>query len=343
MSMNDMLPDSLLNLLAFCWRSDHPAIYSSNRALQSIDKHALFNLRKANNLVEHWFLIYDTDGSWSVFDPYKNVWHTLPQMPFPPLTVSDDVTVMCVEADLLFCVYNGGSNFINKFELVTNNWSPSAGMTVSRNLYGWAVAGNLALVAGGADSNTKPLAAADMYDFDTAFVDNKFYVFGGEGETGNFFTSAELYDIGSKKWSVVENFLPENLAMASKSITVANGNIYLATASTDPDGEVLMYDRTFGEWVFKGLFPYDLVRKTMDCKLSVYRPAREQSVDRLVFIGTRMDPPTGQMATEIYAAEPVEPLEWQLLGSKTGWFAPKTGLDGYYIRSILPWNQQRWR
>lgn len=55
----DLPNESLLTILSRCWRSDAPSVSATNRSLRDIDKQELYNLRKANGLVETWFYLYD--------------------------------------------------------------------------------------------------------------------------------------------------------------------------------------------------------------------------------------------------------------------------------------------
>ncbi|KAF8056333.1 hypothetical protein N665_1274s0009 [Sinapis alba] len=348
LSNDSPLPD----IISLCWRSDISSVSMTNRRLRAIVREEMIiKRRKRLGLVEHWFFVFVESGVWCAFDPYNRAWHNVPLMPEPPTWfrytgVSPPQVIMCVGSELLSCA-KSPVDTMHKFQALTGTWSLVAGMT-NQPAFGhaWAVHEDKIFAAGGCDADRKPLPSAHMYNSETglwtsippmtharmcckgAFMDGKFFVVGGKLSHDKLETTiAEVYDPNSKTWSLIHDFLTEDMVTHSYVITVVNKEMYHASPSGD-FGIVHKYSPSSGEWLFMGCFPWDSLPKTEAYHMAAYRPVRENPFEHLVLMLWRMEKSELKMYIDVYASAPKPMLNWILLTSESrdfGKFSQRLG------------------
>ncbi|KAJ4888313.1 F-box/kelch-repeat protein [Raphanus sativus] len=261
--------------------------------------------------------------------------------------------IMCVGSELLTCA-ESPVDTMHKFQALTGKWSLVAGMT-TQPAYGhaWAVHEDKIFAAGGCDADKKSLPSAHVYDSETglwnpippmtharmcckgAFIDGKFYVVGGKLSYYDELQTpiAEVYDPISKTWSMIQDFLTEEMATNSYAITVVNKEMYHANPSSGEFGIVHKYSPRSGEWLFMGCFPWESLPKSQAYHMAAYRPVRDQPFEHLVLMLWRLEKSELKMYVDVYASAPEPMLNWKLLTSESrdfGRFSQRlAGVIGY--------------
>lgn len=161
-----------------------------------------------------------------------------------------------------------------RYELATNQWFKGPSMITPRCLFASATCDNLAFIAGGFMTDTREvLNSAEKYNPDTkswealprmkrrrkfcsgCYMDNKFYVLGGQDEHKNELTSGEFYDPETKTWKLVPEMLrdiPLSVSQSPPLIAVANNELYSLDASSN---EVKVYVKGSNRWKKLGGVP----------------------------------------------------------------------------------------
>ncbi|KAJ4888314.1 F-box/kelch-repeat protein SKIP11 [Raphanus sativus] len=308
------LPD----VIALCWRSDIISLSKTNRRLRAIVREAMITMRRKQlGLLEHWFFIFVNLSEWCAYDPYNRAWHNVPLMPELPCNwILSDRQIMCVGSELLTCA-ESPVDTMYKFQALTGRWSLVAGMT-TQPAYGhaWAVHEDKIFAAGGYDADKKSLPSAHIYDSETglwsqippmtharicckgAFINGKFYVVGGKLSYYDTLqtTIAEVYDPNSKTWSMIQDFLTEEMATNSYAITVVNKEMYHANPSSC--GKVHKYIPSNGEWIYIRRFPWEPLLKSEAYHMAAYRPVRDQPFEHLVLMLWRQEKSEHKMYVE---------------------------------------------
>ncbi|CDY60836.1 BnaA09g53710D [Brassica napus] len=226
---NEIGRDSSIDCLLRCSRSDYGSIASLNRNFRSLVKSGdIYKLRKQNGFVEHWVYFSCQLLEWVAFDPVERKWMQLPTMPSSVTFMCADKESLAVGTDLLVLGKDGfSSHVIYRYSLLTNSWSSGMEMNSPRCLFGSASLGEIAIFAGGCDSQGKILDFAEMYNSELqtwvslprmnkprkmcsgVFMDGKFYVIGGiGGAESKALTCGEEYDLETKKWTPIPDLSP---------------------------------------------------------------------------------------------------------------------------------------
>ena len=226
---NEIGRDSSIDCLLRCSRSDYASIASLNRNFRSLVKSGdIYKLRKQNGFVEHWVYFSCQLLEWVAFDPVERKWMQLPTMPSSVTFMCADKESLAVGTDLLVLGKDGfSSHVIYRYSLLTNSWSSGMEMNSPRCLFGSASLGEIAIFAGGCDSQGKILDFAEMYNSELqtwvslprmnkprkmcfgVFMDGKFYAIGGiGGAESKALTCGEEYDLETKKWTPIPDLSP---------------------------------------------------------------------------------------------------------------------------------------
>ncbi|CAA2971754.1 F-box kelch-repeat SKIP11-like [Olea europaea subsp. europaea] len=326
-----------ISCLIRCSRADYGAIASLNRSFRSLIRDGeLYKLRRKNGVVEHWVYFSCHLLEWEAFDPTRRRWMHLPRMHASDFFVFSHKESLAVGTELLVFGRDLMSHVIYKYSLLTNTWSSGISMNAARCLFGSASLGEIAILAGGCDSNGNILSSAELYNSDegtwktlqsmnkprkmcsAVFMDGNFYVIGGIGGTDSvLLTCGEEYNLETETWNEIPNMSPmqtgearENdmpaTSIAPPLIAVVNNELYAAGYA---DMEVRKYNKNSRAWVTVGRLPERV--NSMNGWGLEFRACG----DRLIVIG---GPRTvGEGFVEVNSWVPSEgPPQWDLLGRK---------------------------
>lgn len=329
--------DNSISCLIHCSRSDYGAIASLNKSFWSLVRTGeLYKLRRQNDVVEHWIYFSCHLLEWEAFDPNRRKWMHLPRMTSNECFMCSDKESLAVGTELLVFGKEVTSHVIFRYSILTNSWSSGMRMNAPRCLFGSASHKEIAILAGGCDSQGNILSSAELYNSETqtwellpnmnkprkmcsgVFMDEKFYVIGGiGGSDAKVLTCGEEYDLKTKKWTEIPNMSPgrsgaarENempaTAEAPPLVAVVNNDLYAADYA---DMEVRKYNKERRVWLTVGRLPDRAV------SMNGWGLAFRACGDRLIVIG---GPRThGEGFIEINAWVPSEgPPQWNSLARK---------------------------
>ncbi|KAB1208030.1 F-box/kelch-repeat protein SKIP11 [Morella rubra] len=329
--------DNSISCLIRCSRSDYGSIASLNRSFRSLVRNGeLYKLRRQNHVIEHWIYFSCHLLEWEAFDPIRHRWMHLPRMTSNECFMCSDKESLAVGTELLVFGKEVTSHVIYRYSILTNSWSSGMTMNAPRCLFGSASLGEIAILAGGCDSQGNILSSAELYNSETqsfetlpsmhkprkmcsgVFMHGKFYVIGGiGGSDSKVLTCGEEYDLQTRTWTEIPHMSPgrsgaarENempaTAEAPPLVAVVNNELYAADYA---DMEVRKYEKERNEWVTVGSLPERAV------SMNGWGLAFRACGDKLIVIG---GPRTlGEGFIEINSWVPSEgPPQWNLLASK---------------------------
>lgn len=279
--INGLDRDNAINCLIRCSRADYNSIASLNRSFRLLVRRGeLYRLRRMAGIVEHWVYISCNLLEWEAFDPNRRRWMRLPMMHSNQCFFFSDKESLAVGTELLVFGKEVTSNVIYKYTLLNNSWSSGMTMNYPRCLFGSASLGEIAIIAGGCDSQGNPLNSAEIYNSVTGtwltlpdmhksrkmcsgvFMDGKYYVIGGVGGSdSSLLTCGEEYNLETRTWTEIPNMSPvrtgrENelpaTAEAPPLVAVVNNELYAADYA---DMEVRKYDKNRRIWITMGRLP----------------------------------------------------------------------------------------
>ncbi|KAM0034346.1 putative kelch-type beta propeller [Helianthus debilis subsp. tardiflorus] len=226
--INHLGRDLSINCLLHSSRSDYGSIASLNRTLRSLIRGGeLYRLRRLMGIVEHWVYFSCNLFEWEAFDPIRRMWMRLPTMDCNECFTCSDKESLAVGTELLVFGKEIDTHVVYKYNILTNSWSPGSKTHTPRYLFGSAILGVLAIVAGGCGPSGNILSSAELYNSETGtwvtlpdmhkprkicsgvFMESKFYVIGGIGEeSNNELTCGEVYDLETGSWTEIQNMFP---------------------------------------------------------------------------------------------------------------------------------------
>lgn len=215
-----------------------------------------------------------------------------------------------------------------RYDSKTNEWLKGPFMINPRCLFASATCGTFAFVAGGIDTKTytQVLDSAEIYNSESqsweplpkmklkrkfcsgCFMDNRFYVIGGQDENQKDLTCGEFFDPKAKTWNLVPDMcrdIPVSVSQSPPLIAVANNELYTLDASSN---ELKAYLKGSNEWKKLGVVP---VRADAQRGWGI---AFKSLGDELLVIGAPCVNQTTERASAIYACCPdpsVEKLRWR--------------------------------
>ncbi|CAK9137110.1 unnamed protein product [Ilex paraguariensis] len=329
--------DNSISCLIRCSRSDYGAIASLNRNFRSlISGGELYRLRRQNEVIEHWVYFSCHLLEWEAFDPTRRRWMRLPTMTSNECFVFSDKESLAVGTELLVFGKEVLSHVIYRYSLLTNTWSSGMRMKTPRCLFGSASLGEIAILAGGCDSQGKILSSAELYNSESGtwetlpdmkkprkmcsgvFMNKKFYVIGGIGGTeSKLLTCGEEYNLQTRTWTDIPDMSPVRTGAAREVdtpatseapplVAVVNNELYAADYA---DMEVRKYDKDARVWITVGRLPERAV------SMNGWGLAFRACGDRLIVIGGPRA--MGEGFIEVNSWVPTEgPPQWNLLGRK---------------------------
>lgn len=329
--------DNSISCLIHCSRSDYGSIAALNRSFRSLVRSGeLYKLRRQNDVVEHWVYFSCHLREWEAFDPFRERWLRLPSMPSNDCFMWSDKESLAVGTELLVFGKEVTSHVIYRYSILTNSWSSGMRMNNPRCLFGSASLGEIAILAGGCDSQGNILSSAELYNSENqtwetlpsmnkprkmcsgVFMDGKFYVIGGIG--GNdlgLLTCGEEYDLKARTWTEIPNMSPGRSAAAREIempataeapplVAVVNNELYAADYA---EMSVRKYDKVEKSWNRVGDLP------AQAASMNGWGLAFRACGDQLIVIGGPRA--AGEGFIELNAWAPGQgPPVWELLGRK---------------------------
>ena len=275
-SLNDELA---LLILARVPRSEYQKLCFVNRRYQSLMRSGeLYSFRKAMGIKEPSVLMLASgEFHWWSYDPRSGSRRNLPILPCDSCFSLFDKESICAGTHLLVSGKEVEGSVIWRYELVSDQWFKGPHMISPRCLFASANCGSVACVAGGigSGSGTRPevLNTAEIYDPEKktwktlprmsrsrklcsgCYMDNKFYVIGGQNEKGENLTCAEVYDLGKKSWELIPDMIKDAPSWSSRSpplVAVANNELYSLEASSN---QLRVYLKKSNSWKDLGKAP----------------------------------------------------------------------------------------
>ncbi|KAK6924999.1 Kelch repeat type 1 [Dillenia turbinata] len=329
--------DNSINCLLRCSRSDYGSIASLNRAFRSLFRSGeIYRLRRQSGIVEHWVYFSCNLLEWEAFDPIHRRWMHLPRMTSNECFMCSDKESLAVGTELLVFGKEITSHVIYRYSILTNSWSSGMQMNAPRCLFGSASLGEIAILAGGCDSEGNILSSAELYNSETGtwvtlpgmnkarkmcsgiFMDGKFYCIGGTGVgSSKPLTCGEVFDLETRTWEVIPDMFPGRqraagateapaTAEAPPLLAVVNNELYAADYA---EKEVRKYDKQRILWVTVGRLPEQAV------SMNGWGLAFRACGDRLIVIGGPRA--LGGGIIELNSWAPADgPPEWNLLARK---------------------------
>ncbi|XP_057448265.1 F-box/kelch-repeat protein At1g26930-like [Lotus japonicus] len=327
--------DSSIACLSRCSRSDYGSLASLNRSFQNIIRSGeLYKWRRLNDIIEHWIYFSCALLEWEAYDPNRQRWMHLPRMASNGCFMFSDKESLAVGTELLVFGRELRSHVIYRYSLLTNSWSSGMRMNFPRCLFGSASLGEIAILAGGCDSEGHILDSAELYNSESqtwetlpnmikprkmcsgVFMDGKFYVIGGiGGSDSKLLTCGEEYNLQTRTWTEIPNMSPGRSTRGSEMpataeapplVAVVNDELYAADYA---DMEVKKYNKDRKVWLTIGRLPERAV------SMNGWGLAFRACGDRLIVIG---GPRThGEGFIELNSWVPSEgPPQWRLLARK---------------------------
>lgn len=333
----DIGPDNSIDCLIRCSRADYGSIASLNRSFRSLVRSGeLYKLRRNKGVVEHWVYFSCQLLEWEAFDPIRRRWMHLPRMYSNDCFVFADKESLAVGTELLVFGKNSMAHVIYRYSLLTNTWTTGMSMNEPRCLFGSASLREIAILAGGCDSDGNILSSAELYNSETrewttlpsmkkarkmcsaVFMDGKFYVIGGiGGADSKLLTCGEEYDLENGTWTEILNMSPvrtgaprDNEPPATSEapplIAVVNNELYAADYAAM---QVRKYNKESRFWITVGRLP-----ERADSMYG-WGLAFRACGDRLIVIGGPRN--SGEGFIEVNSWVPSEePPRWDVLGQK---------------------------
>lgn len=265
-------------ILARVPRSEYWKFCSVNkRCLALLQSGELFRIRREIG-VKEWsvFMLASGETSWWAFDREFGRRRRLPILPSDPCFTSADKESVCAGTHLLISGREFDGVVVWRYELETNKWMKGPSMLNPRCMFASANCGTFACVAGGIDMTggaKQVLNSAERYNPDNkswdilprmnkrrkhcsgCYMDNKFYVIGGQNEKGEGLTCGEAYDEDRKAWELIPDMLKDAPVSSSQSpplVAVVNNDLYSLEASSN---ELKVYLKNTNSWRPLGTVP----------------------------------------------------------------------------------------
>ncbi|CAL5196914.1 unnamed protein product [Lathyrus oleraceus] len=327
--------DSSITCLSRCSRSDYGSLASLNRSFRNIIRSGeLYAWRRLNDIIEHWIYFSCALLEWEAYDPIRERWMHLPRMASNECFMCSDKESLAVGTELLVFGRELQSHVIYRYSLLTNSWESGMRMNFPRCLFGSASLGEIAILAGGCDSDGHILDSAELYNSENqtwetlpsmnkprkmcsgVFMDGKFYVIGGiGGRESKLLTCGEEYNLQTRTWKEIPNMSPGRSARGSEMpataeapplVAVVNNELYAADYA---DMEVKKYDKGRKLWVTIGRLP------ERAASMNGWGLAFRACGNRLIVIGGPRS--HGEGFIELNSWVPSEgPPQWNLLARK---------------------------
>lgn len=219
------------------------------------------------------------ENNWWSFDQHFKSYKKLPVIPSDYNFHNGDKESFCVGTHLFVSGREFNGTTIWTYNLASNKWVKPSPMITPRCLFASASNGNFAFVAGGLDTTSTcfqqvVLDSAEKYNSENEFweplprmnrkrkscsgcyLDNKFFVIGGQDENKNDLTCGEFYDEVTDTWQLIPDMVKDISAWVSSRspplIAVAKNELYTLDAESN---EVKVYMKGSNTWKKLGTVP----------------------------------------------------------------------------------------
>lgn len=250
--------------------------FVNKRYLTLLKSGELFKIRREIGVKESSvFMLASGETSWWAFDRQFESRRRLPILPSDPCFTSADKESVCAGTHLIVSGREFEGVVIWRYELAMNKWFKGPSMLNPRCMFASANCGTFACVAGGISmvSTKEVLNSAEIYNPDNkswdtlprmnkrrkhcsgCYMDNKFYVIGGQDEKGEGLTCGEAYDEDRKAWDLIPDMLKDAPVSTSESpplVAVVNNDLYSLEASSN---ELKVYLKKTNSWRRLGTVP----------------------------------------------------------------------------------------
>lgn len=274
------------------------------------------------------FMLASGEENWWAFDQQFTFHKALPVLPCDEVFNFGDKESLCAGTQLLVCGNQLDGPTIWTYEVIMNRWYKGTSMIDPRCLFASGSSGDVAFVAGGISLASQGiLNSAEKYDpvsglwdplprmkvkrkmCSGVYMDEKFYVIGGENQNGEVLTCAEVFDEKKNMWVEIPGIL-NGLTLASSQspplLAVVNNELYTIETSTNC---LMVYLKSSNSWKDLGPIP---VRADINKGWGV---AFKSLGNELLVIGGSDISPSGRGMT-IHTCSPypsAESLNWKLL------------------------------
>ncbi|KAH7518893.1 F-box/kelch-repeat protein At3g27150 [Ziziphus jujuba] len=259
-------------------RSDYGNVcLVSKRYLSLLKSGQLFRIRNENGLAEpSVFVLANNETSWWTFDRKFKSARKLPILPSTDGCFNNgDKESLCAGTHLLVLGRELEGSVIWRYQLASNRWSKAPSMINSRCMFASATCGNFGYIAGGNDTETyrEILNSAEKYNPESGswerlpnmhkkrrassgcFMDNKFFVIGGNNKEEGNLKCAEAFDVKKNTWEWIPNMLENLPVIAAQSpplVAVVNNQLYYLEHSNN---ELMVYLKNTKSWKNLGSVP----------------------------------------------------------------------------------------
>ncbi|KAI3962459.1 hypothetical protein MKW92_053288 [Papaver armeniacum] len=275
-SLSDEL---VLHILARFPRSEYWKLSFVNKwFLSLLTSGELYKLRKEYRATEPSVFILPLatgDPQWWSLDQKFRSCRKLPVLPSDSCFAAGDKESLCAGTHLLVSGKEIDGVVIWRYELAMNRWYKGPSMNNPRCLFASASGGDVAYVAGGIGlrNNMEILNTAELYNPETksweplprmqkrrklcagCYLDNKFYVIGGQGVDGGDLTCGECFDAEKNTWELIPDMIKDVPIPASRSpplVAVVNNELYTLEASSN---KLKVYMKKSNCWKELGTVP----------------------------------------------------------------------------------------
>ncbi|CAK8533107.1 unnamed protein product [Lathyrus sativus] len=296
----------------------------------------IYKIRRTIGLKESSvFMLASGERNWCVFDGEFKSCKKLPIIPSDykfecgvkePFSAGTHLFVSGMEID---------GTVIWRYELTTNEWFKGPSMITPRCVFASASSNTFAYIAGGLETENciEVLNSAEKYNSENqtwqklpnmnqkrkccsgCYLDNKFYVIGGQDENRKNLTCGEFFDEKTNKWNLIPNMLKGIVLSSSRSpplIAVVTNELYSLDASSN---EVKVYVKGKNLWKKIGFVP---VRADIQGGLGI---AFKSLGNELLVIGDSSNSCSHKTLMKIYTCLPhhdLEVLEWKQIVCGSG-------------------------
>lgn len=261
----------------------------SKRFLTLLKSGEIYKIRRVIGFKEpSVFMLASGEKNWCAFDGHFRSCRKLPIIPSDYNFECGDKESFSAGTSLFVSGKEIEGGVVWRYELATNEWFKGPCMLSPRCLFASASCGTMPFVAGGIETTTgEVLSSAEKYtenhtweplprmirkrkSCSGCYLDNKFYVLGGQDENKKDLTCGEFFDQETNSWNLVPNILkdiplsiprsPPLNAVANNElytlspplIAVANNELYTLDASSN---ELKVYIKGRNSWKKLGQAP----------------------------------------------------------------------------------------
>ncbi|MED6173553.1 hypothetical protein PIB30_060563 [Stylosanthes scabra] len=253
----------------------------NKKFLEFIENGEVFRIRREIGLKEPAVFITSGENNWWAFNCTFNSFKKLPMIPSDFSFVLGDKESFTAGTNLFVSGKEVEGTVVWGFELATKKWFKAPNMMNPRCLFASATSGVIAYVAGGIETTTcqEVLSSSEKYNSESrswerlpemivrrkscsgCFMDNRFYVIGGQDENKNYLVSGEFFDQETNTWNLIPGMLKDIPPMSSSYnspspspplVAVASNELYTLDASSN---ELKVYLKGSNTWKTLGPVP----------------------------------------------------------------------------------------